>query len=421
MIPQPTDAKITRLDVDGYNILGQVKKIEVYEDVCKQFKTAKITVVDNNNALINLIQPPAKCSFSFTNLLSTSATDVYSDNMKIIGVHKEGYSKSLRAMIYTISLHGDEYFADKANIVQQAFKNKTATDAIKIIHGQFFGTNLSIKVPSIGMIAQETSHIISSLNPHTAIHKIKNLASYAQYKTGSSLYFRDAIGHVIAPLEHLFDTLAPQQVFSQRATWGSHWGHVLGNGTYHAIIEAVADVDANKAASSRSTQDISGSAKQGNIIFDMKTKSYVLQKILGQVVQPGKLSGSIDSIINSISSLSKPGNIGGRPNFQVWDTNQMAKAILPSLQADKERLYQAAARNGPSYKIEVPVQSGLSCTVGKGVSVKLLPPSGDLGGPLRNSVPDLMMVTELVHIIHNDDAGCKGTTTMRVITGGYAA
>lgn len=413
MAVQPTKARFRSVYIKGIDILRHVAKIEVYEDICKQFKTARLTVIDNNDVINNLkIVGGEEVSFAFDNLLG----DIYQDKMHIISVAGEAYAKNKRSTIYTINLHGEEYFYDKANIVQHSFKNNTATSAVNILHSKFFKTNLQVKVPSLGPLALETAHIISSLNPLTAIHQIKNLATYAQYKTGSTLYFRDAKGHVVAPLEHLFDTLSPQQTFIQKATWGSNWQDVFG--AYNAIIEADTILDQHGAAG-RTTQDVASSSQQGNIIFDMKSKSFVVNKILGGAVQIGKLSGSADAILNNLKSFATTGGLGGKPNFQIWDTTQTPKNNIPSLKTPEERLYQDAARNGPTVKIMVPIQSGIKCTIGQGVFANLLPPSGDLQGALTNSVGGLMMVTELVHTVYNNDQSTNGTTTMKCISGGY--
>lgn len=418
MAIQPTQARIRNVYIGGgsidIDIARHTTKIEIFEDICKQFKTAKLTVIDNNNVLgcLNIVGGEP-VTIAFDNLIGK----VYEDTMHIISVSGECMADNKKAHIYTINLHGEEYFKDKANIVQHSFKKQTATAAVQILHKQFFGTGLTIKMPSLGPLAQETSHIISSLNPFTAIHQLKGLANYAQYKTGSTLYFRDVAGHVISPLEHLFDVLAPQADFVQKATWGSNWQDVFG--AYNAIIQADTDLDANRAAAGRTTQDVAASAIQGNVIYDIKTKTHVLNQILGKAITAGKVAGSVDSIINNLKGFSVTGSVGARPNFQAWDTNQTPKANIPSLQTPDEALLQSVARNGPTVKLKVPIQTGLNCTVGKGITAQLLPPSGDLGGVVRNPVGGKMMVTELVHTIWTSDHGCQGTTTMKAIKGGY--
>jgi hypothetical protein len=413
MAIQPTKARFRSVYIKGVDVLRHVSKIEVYEDICKQFKTGKLTVIDNNDIINNLkLVGSEEVTFAFDNLLG----DIYQDKMNIVSVSGESYTKNKRSTMYTIHLRGEEYFRDKANIVQHSFKNNTATAAVNVLHSKFFKTGLQIKVPSLGPMALETSHIISSLNPITAIQKIKNLATYAQYKTGSTLYFRDVSGHVVAPLEYLFDTLAPQQTFVQKATWGSNWQDVFG--AYNAIIEADTVLD-ERGSAGRTTQDVASSSQQGNIIFDMKSKSYVVNKILGGSVPIGKLAGSADAILNNLKDFAVTGGIGGKPNFQVWDTTQTPKNNIPSLKTPEERLYQDAARNGPTVKITVPIQTGIKCTVGKGIFANLLPPSGDMQSALTNSVGGLMMVTELVHTVYNNDQSTNGTTTMKCISGGY--
>lgn len=410
---QPTKARIRSVYLKNVDVARHVNKIDVFEDICKQFKTAKIVIIDNNNVINNLkIVGGEEVSFAFDNLLGY----VYSDKMNIVSISGEAYAKNKKATVYTINLKGSEYFVDKANIVQHSFKNDTASSAVQKLHSMFFSTGLQVKMPSLGPLALETSHIISSLSPHTAIHQIKNLATYAQYKTGSTLYFRDASSHVLSPLEFLFDTLSPQDTFIQKATWGSNWQDAFS--AYNAIIEADTIID-NHDSAGRTTQEVSGSSKQGNVIFDVKTKSFVVNNLIGQAVGMGKLAGSASGILSNLSKFSSAGSLGGKPNFQIWDTNQTPKENIPSLKTPEERLYQDAARNGPQVKIMVPIQSGIKCTVGKGVIAKLLPPVGDMGGSVTNSVGGLMMVTELVHSVYNNDQSTNGTTTMKCIQGGY--
>jgi hypothetical protein len=95
-----------------------------------------------------------------------------------------------------------------------------------------------------------------------------------------------------------------------------------------------------------------------------------------------------------------------------------------SIQAEKsaeEQRYINDVKNGPACTIQVMLDSGINCTVGKGVSANIAAPIGDLqkGGMSGNMTGGNMLVVNLRHHIKNYDSKPRATTIMELAKGGY--
>lgn len=405
-LPIPTKVRLRDLTINGWNLTRHANQLRVFETISKPYITAQLIVIDNTNLLENMqLVGGEPAHFAFD-----GGDRVYEQSLQVLSLKGEKSNQSLRSMIYTIDLIGNEYFKDQSSIVQRSFKGISGTAAISRIHSENFGTALRTLQSSMGPISLQ-SYIVSAKNPFTAINDIRKRLVYAG-KSGLTMYFRDRDGHVLAPLETLFENLSSQGTFIQKATWGADWFDIVR--TQNAIIAAIAEVDFNKSGRA-GAQDIASAAKQEKRVFDIKRKEEVVQQ-LARSIAPGKVSGTVNSLTNIMSGLMQGGH-GGKPNYMLMDSAHLSKETDPQVKAESEQLYNALIKNGPVITVKVPIQSGIECTVGQGVFLDLLPPVGDVNFG-RNSAKGMYLVKDLMHECYFDDRLVNATTTMACARGG---
>ena len=410
---QPTKARFRKFTINGFDFFGKgmLNQLKVYETIMKPYITAQATIIDNDNILNNLnLTGGESCSFCFDG----NRGPIYEQDLFVLSIKGEKSSQSLRTMIYTVELIGEAYFKDKKSLVQQSFKHIPATDAIKQIHNKFIGTDAPLRIlsDSLGAIAKE-SHIVSSVKPFKAIADIRKMLNYAKYDTGNSLYFRDAKSYVLGPLEQLFDELQNQNEFFQRSTWGISFLDL--SRVENAIIAAIADVEFGSNGRG-GLKDIAGVASQEKKVFDMKAKKVIINKLASQI-KPGKVIGDALGMLSEVVQ-GVVGGHGGVANYMTMDSANLPAVTDGSNNSEKERLYAALVKNGPCMTVKVPIQSGMICTVGKGIKLNLLPPTGDLGVG-RNLTSGQYLVHSLCHDLKTDDRMVNATTTMSCARAGY--
>lgn len=402
----PTKVRLRSLNLAGVDLTRHCNQLRVYETISKPYITAQLLIIDNANLIENMqLVGGEQCEFAFD-----GGGKVYEQKLNLLAVKGEKSNQSLRSVMYTIDLIGDEWFKDQGTMIQKSFKGVPGTAAIKTIHSEAFGTALKVLQGSLGPISLQ-SYIVNSKNPITAIQDIRKRLTYAN-ASGLTMYFRDANGHVLSPLETLFSQLQAQDYFLQKATWGADWFDILR--TQNAIIAAIAEVDGNKNGRG-GAHDIASAAKQSKTVFDSKKKS-VIEEVLGKSVTPGKLSGTSKAIASNILK-GFMGKLGGKANFWALDSAHVSKETDQSVKSEKEQLYNALVKNGPVITVKVPIQSGINCTVGQGVFLDLLPHVGDLNSG-TSSVKGMYLVKDLMHELFLDNRLVQATTTMACCRGG---
>lgn len=407
-LPQPTKARIRRVNLAGVDLQRHTSKIEINESICKSYLTGTLTIIDNNNLINSMaLSGGEPCYISFDG----GGGHVYSCSLHLLALKGETSNQNGRAQIYTADLIGPEYFGDRKNIVQQSFKT-TGSNAIAAIHSKYIGGSVSILSQTLGMLSQDQSYIVSGQKPFKAINDIAKRGKVAGFNTGTLLYYRDAAGVKLQALEQMFARMEVQNVFLQEATWGKDWFDIVR--AQNSIIAARAEIDSSRNGRGGMSR-ISSMASQEKTIFDFRTKLETITK--AAKISPGALIGQAGGLAAGILGTSAGGH-GGEQNYHVMDGSHSGTgANDPS--APESRLYAALINNGPNISIKVPIQSGIVCTVGKGIEARLLPPVGDLGRVSGdNKASGRHLVTDLCHEVTQDDRSCSATTTLQCARGG---
>ena len=128
----------------------------------------------------------------------------------------------------------------------------------------------------------------------------------------------------------------------------------------------------------------------------------------------GQLAGAINGLTGAISF----GSHGGLPNYQTMDSAHNDKQTDRSDKTERERVYAAAAKDGPKLTVKVPIQGGINCTVGKGVFLKLIPAMGDQNDVKLSAAGGMALITDLCHELSAQDKQVNGTTTFQTMKGG---
>lgn len=408
-IPLPTKCRFNSFVLKGIDLTRHLSKLKVYETIFKSYLTANATITDNNNLLESMqLTGGEPCSF----VIDAGDGRMYEASMTVLAVKGEKLTQGGRTVMYEINLVGNEYFADKQNLLQQSFKGISGTQAIAKIHQNFFGTPLKILAESLGPISLQ-SYIVSSKKPMTAISDIMKRLNFAQFNSGNVLYFRDAKEAVLAPMEALFSNMSAQQQFFQENTLGKNWFDIVR--AENAIIAAIASVETNK--SGRGGMDkIAGAAAQEKKVFDFRTKNVVVDlpaRKIAEGIVTGQALGLLAPILNGMM-----GGHGAQPNYMTMDSSHLPTELDQSNGTEQERLYRAMIGNGPALTVKVPIQSGILCTVGKGADLKLLPAIGDLDNVYPNSMSGMYLITQLCHDCAADDRMVQATTTFECVRGG---
>ena len=130
---QPTKVACISFSINGTQIANHVNTLNIYENICKSYRTALAVIIDNNN-VINTLQLKGGETVSF-NVISDGGGS-YSATMKILSISKEKPNVGLRTVIYQLDMIDNEYLGDRSNLVQRAFKSIQGTSAIQQIHQQ---------------------------------------------------------------------------------------------------------------------------------------------------------------------------------------------------------------------------------------------------------------------------------------------
>src|SRR5688500_7275653 len=246
---------------------------------------------------------------------------------------------------------GKEYYGDRSNMVQQSFSNMTGTDIIQSIQTRFLGSGIHIPIPSAGLLGQKNNYVVSSTKPFKAINDIRKILSFGR-GTVASMYFRDRDQVNLVKLEHMFSTMGSQQSFVQRNTWGSDWRNVLG--AYNAILAASTSVNEKQG---RGGAQARSAASQ----FERKVRDvFSTKKVFSDMISGSGMGGVMNSVTRGH---------GGWQNFPMFDSTKIPKENVRDVGADAA--YTASVADGPQVTIKVPIQTGISCTVGKGVTISL--------------------------------------------------
>ena len=411
--PQPTKSIVKHCYIHGIDITRHINKVSLYETICKPYITAKLTVMDSDNALDGMYligAEPVQVEFQPYDFVD----NIYDANLKLHGIKGNQSTQNLRTVVYQVDLIGDVYFKNMASVIQKSLPLMTGTEAIRTIHGMSFGGGLTVLEESLGMLSKEAAHNINSYQPLKAIADLSKKLVFGSVKSGSVYYFKNRFTHVLAPLESLLAQSEIAGTFVQKNTWGASWPEDLYT-AMSSIIAAKTEMD--DTAGRMKMGEVLSATKQSQKLFDLRSKKGLVDQMAETI---GGEFGN-DFLGNLVGGGDSEGGVGGRNNFGVMNSSQTpSSSVDQSAKTASENMYQAAMMNGPIVTIKVPLQSGIKVTVGQNIIAKLLPPAGDLDTPPTSSwIGGKMLVADLCHELYLDDHQMNGTTTMKCIRGGY--
>lgn len=394
MIPSPTKAAVLSCSINGADVTQKVLKLSVFETICKPYLTGSLVIRDDNNVINGLnLKGGEPIAFNF------SAGDGlnYSQTLYLLKMQGEPMDNNLRSIKYSIDMIGQEYYGDRGNTVQQSFSNQPATAIAQTIHSQFLGSSLNVPVPSTGIIGEKNNHVISSVKPIKAINDLRKMMNFSG-GSGLSMYYRDRYQANLTKVEQLFSAMGSQYTFEQKNTWGADWHNVLG--AYNAILAASTNVNPGQGRGGAKNTAIAGQFER-KVRDIFSTKNPFADKVSG---------GSLASVAASVT-----GGHGGLQHFPLFDATKIQKENVRNTGAAAS--YAAKVADGPQITIKVPIQTGILCTVGKGVTINLIPPVGDFTGvPIADVNSGNKLVADLCHTIEMAQTGMMGTTTMRLVS-----
>ena len=387
-----------------------INMISVFETICKPYITATIVVMDNNN-VINGMGDLKGEKISF--VIDTGIGKLYESVQHVLSISDpEEQPDNLRTKKYTIEASTEGLFNDRSSIVQRSDVNIPITQAAAQIHSEYVGdAPLKILMNSMGMIAKTDigGFITANKKPFKAIRDMIERASYGNYKTGSTVYFRDAKEYVMAPLEHLFATMSSQAEFIEKQTWGSDWRDTFN--AFNAIIVASSVVKEGQGQQAGAA-NLAAANKGAVSLFDVTQGKEVLMQAAQQAQSIG------NQLTSNLGKFSK-GKFGGMPNVLQMDTRRNETSNEQGMNIVQQNMFQAQLKDSVNYYIKVPIQGGINVTVGKGFTAKLLPPVGDLNMSIRSRIGGLMLACDVHHECYFDQRERQATTNIRGVQINY--
>lgn len=395
---QPTKAFLLQCTINGVSQpVFHVHELKVFEDICKFYLTGQLVIETMLNQFEQFLQPTAPVVISFEAPRSDDGpTKIYTEQFRVYSYDSRPINSGEEARIlHTIQLIGQEYYNDKHNTVVQNFNNMTGTAAAKTLHDQYIGVNgnLSIKVPSTGLIAQErVSHQVVNKKPVKAIHDILDRSVFAQYKSCAPTYFRNKPGYVIAPLEHLLTSSPKAESFVHKPSMATNLVETLYG--YNNVVHFRPLAPPGESSSAASINEISGMLKATSF-FDFKTGN--LQSKAGNLANVLKLP-FISQIPNFKSNARKmitqatKGKFGAANMFHVLDELMQQRQIDkngPGGYNTSQEALITALTYAQKYWVTVPLQTGVNVTCGQRISVQY---------PVNNVlVNQTLFVPRLIH------------------------
>ena len=390
----PTKCRLKRFTIKGYNVQPHVILLSVYESIYKPYITIHCELSDKSvgGAIKNLgIVAGDEIKFSFDAIEGRT----YDGTVHVLAIKGEAKTESLRSIQYTIKGIGPSWFSDQKTIVKQSYKDIPATSVIGSIHRNYIGNDAPLRIleSSIGPVDKELYRVMG-MKPFKAINDLKDRALYGSVKTGTTMYYRDRDSYVLAPLETMFNQMSSQQDFIQNGTLGRFITDF--DRAKNCIIAIHTLVDEEQQTGRAPKIASAGSQEVGG--FNLRTKK-------NTIINPKSfLSGMLGSITGG-------GSHGGRPNFFAFDSSKLAMAQQPHIKACEENAYSAQLMDGVSFAVKVPINTGINCTVGKGVNLTLIPPQSDLSYDyIGEDMSGVYMITTLVHTLRFDASPVNGYT-----------
>lgn len=405
-LPTPGEVRLRELSIEGNDISRYVREMSIFESIFRPFRSAQVLIMDNNNIAQQLKQQGNRdVTFAF----DCGAGKVYEGKMKILSDNNINSSQNLRTQYYTLNLVSESFLKNATTKVQKSFKNMTGAQAIEKIHGEMGIRGSFNKSDSKGYIGEYEPYIVSNLAPFDAIHGIRTRLTSDRYKTGAYAYYEDGNGdYNLRQLEEMFDQMQVQEQLSHDPTMGKSYKDAYRQGrNIIGFIESTSFSNGGRF----NLVDVLNSRKAARVSTYSTSESKYDK---GQIKDPssGKSAGeyNVNDTYNST---------GARSTTIIPHDKRLEKNSVQAEKAAEERRYIQEVKNGPACTIQVLLDSGINCTVGKGVSANIAQPIGDMSTASTGSqIGGDMLVVNLRHHLKMYDSKPRATTILELAKGG---
>jgi hypothetical protein len=389
--------RLKDINLKGYDIKPITRTLMVRESICTPFITAELMVLDNDNWLTGEIAPNGGdyVNASFDSPHPYSSGTVYNMETQIVDIKATKAKDNLDMKVYTISLIGNEHMVDKGQTLssQTSSPQENGVEMIQNIWNQSEFKKILYtwgEEDNPQQTGNQPSHV-DMVSPLTGIGQIRDKMYYSKYPTGNVLFYVSNYGgtHIenLVPLQKLYEEQTPTWTFTQKQTWGSHWGDMFGGGGSDSAIMQI--YESNK-----------------RIMLDPK-------EFRSQYVRTDDINKGRPGTRNHLWFGPM---LPGFPTLTRTDSDRVEPESSPAALADSARLYAMQMKSLPQYVVEIPYIHGLNITVGDSVELNVLPPHPIGSGFSRHSGDYL--VTDLVHEVHNDLRNITGRTVLHCLKQG---
>ena len=390
-------------------VIFHVSKIQIFEDHCKPYFTAQLTIETYQHAHEHFLYPTSEVFIDFTSPSSDPTFPVrrYRERFRVFSYESEQlpYGQQTVRIQHTISLMGQEFYNDRHNYVNQLDFNQPATSVAKKIHDRFIASNgnLGVTVPSSGMIGSEqVPHKSVNLKPFTAIGQVLGRATWTRYPSCAPVYFRTKRGYLMGPLQQIMETGGIAMAFTEYPAAGNRWmTEFLGRAKGYTMIQALKPLAPSGEASSGVRASEVGNLGKAQAWIDLQKGSTnigagAISKIMNKLnintanpaanrkiqqmlaeSQKGRTGGLLYNVINELMQ-DRAIDKNGTGNFQV-----------------AQEAFVTALTYSDKYWVTVPGQSGNQVTVGDKITVTFHKPED----AKPKQVTRRLYVARLIHTV----------------------
>jgi len=403
----PGQARIRQFTINGQDLTSYVRELSVFESIFTNHQSAEVIVYDTNNIVNNLrLQggEPAKIAFD------TTTGRVYEADLKVASINNENSTQGLRTQAFKINLIGQAFLANQTMRIQQAFQNIIGTAAIQNIHNRMNLTDGSLSVSaSRGFIGEREPYIVSNQRPHDAIQDIRTRLTHDRFRTGAYTYFRDNESYHLKPLEELFANLNPVEKFTHSATMGASYLDIFRQ--THNIIGYMGSASFTNG----------GRFSVADLLRTGAGARVSTFNTLGAAYQQGQRRTPAQGTVAGTPIAPQDTQTGTDRTFALFAHDPRLEQFSKLAEkSDAEQRYVNQIQNAFTCTIQVMIESGINCTVGKGVFAEIAQPIGDVRNPSGvNLVGGNMLVVNLRHHIKMYDSNPRATTIMELAKGGF--
>jgi hypothetical protein len=362
----------------GVDIVSKIHSFSIFENIKKQYTSIEMSIIDNtdllHNGMVDINSSSIQLSFG------QPGQRPYVGDWAIMSAEKSRNLGNQRTAMY--KLVGYSWHMTRHPKVQRSYVNQTATNIVSDLIGSYLSPQkgLLLGAPSVGLLGNENKpYNINGIQIHKAIRSTLLKAVSGADPSSAYVFFENQFNMVVDTLQNMVQT--------QSGNGPTFYQRPMGK-------DFLRDV-----------------AIQPFIMLNFKEEA--------RMNRPSTIQGEnqATNVVDHFSNFFKKGATGGASTYNNMHVDGLAPPnLLSQVMAARRRV----AGNFDSQSITVHVALNTDVTVGRGFTVEVQAPRGDLNDDAVKlaSVSGPLLATEVRHTVMLDQRQkMTGTTTAKGVKG----